>query len=398
MELDREIVEVIEGLTPEMINFRRDLHRHPELSQHEVVTTQRIQRILTSAGIKSTFISGNVGVIAQVSGKHPGGTFALRADIDALPVREQTNLPFASEIPEVMHACGHDVHTAVLAGTALTLAQYADRLHGNVRLIFQSSEEKLGGAIAAIKAGALDSPKVKNIVALHCWPDLDAGTIGLRHGPMMASSDEVHLIVRGVGGHAAHPHRTRDPIVALAHIICGLQTAISREISPLDSAVLSFGMLQSGKAPNVIPDYAEAAGTLRTLKPEIRDKLTDSIKRIASHIAQGLGTECEVVVARQCPSVNNNEALVVAAEECIKSALGPEQVKFLPEPSMGSEDFAYYLDHAPGMLMRLGTGNELQASRLSLHNSRIIFDEKAIGTGMKALCAFTLSQLAKEQN
>lgn len=392
--MKEKIQDAVDRLTPQLVALRRQIHRRPELAMREVETSRLIRESLEQSGIESQFIFDNVGVTALIEGGHPGDTIALRADIDALPMDERTGLPFASEVPQAMHACGHDIHAAVLLGAALILAANSERLYGNVRLIFQSAEEKLAGSLKAIEAGLLASPPVKSISALHCWPDFDAGTVGLRRGPMMAASDGVRLVVHGRGGHAAYPHSGRDPITALALIIAALQTIVSREISPLDSAVLTFGMISGGTAPNVIPAEAQASGTCRTLSSAVRDGMGERIARVAGHVALALGAECEVEYTRQCPPVINDDALVDAAETSIKEMLGGDKVRFLSTPTMGSEDFAFYLERVPGMMMRLGTGGANPATRLALHNAGLVFEEDAIPTGVKALSALAFHLLS----
>jgi len=389
-------LQQVEEILPDMVMFRRRLHRDPELAMNELNTSYYIKEALIQNGIDASFILENIGVTALIEGGKPGDTIALRADIDALPICEQTGLEYASKNDNVMHACGHDIHSAVLLGAALVLNSNKDKLCGNIRLIFQPAEENLNGSAKTIEAGLLENPKVKYITALHCWPDLDAGTIGLKKGPMMAASDGVSIKVNGKGGHAAHPNRAVDPVTMISIIITALQTIVSREIAPLDSAVLTLGKISGGTAPNIIPSAVLCQGTCRTLTHAVRDSMPERIARIAENVAIGLGGSCEVSYIKQCPPLINDDILVDMAEESIKAVIGNENVYFLPSPSMGSEDFAFYLEKIPGMLLRLGTGSDDPNTRRALHDPQIIFeDEKSIWTGVIALVALSMHLLEK---
>lgn len=394
--MHNSISQQIEKMSSDLITFRRRLHQNPELAMNEVNTSCLIKEILEQNGINAYFISENIGVTAVIEGDKHGDTIALRADIDALPLCEQTGLEYSSRNENVMHACGHDIHTTVLVGAAIVLNSNRDKLRGNVRLIFQPAEESLGGSRKVLEAGLLDNPKVKCIAALHCWPDLDAGTIGLRKGPMMAASDGVTLKVNGKGGHAAHPHRAVDPITMTSLIITALQTIVSREIAPIDSAVLTLGKISGGTAPNIIPSVVECQGTCRTLSHAVRNSMPERISRIAENVAVGLGGSCEVIYNKQCPPVINDDVLVEKAEESIANAIGNENVCFLASPSMGSEDYAFYLDKVPGVFMRLGTGTDDPNTRRSLHDPKIVFeDETSIPTGVIALVSLSMHLLEK---
>lgn len=392
----KSIIEQVEKISSDLVTFRRQLHQNPELAMNEVNTSYCIKEILTQNGINASFIFENIGVTALIEGGKPGDTIALRADIDALPLCEQTGLEYSSYNEDVMHACGHDIHTAVLIGTALVLNSHKDKLSGNVRLIFQPAEENLKGSLKVLEAGLLENPTVKYIIALHCWPDLDTGTIGLKKGPMMAASDGVNIKVNGKGGHAAHPHRAVDPVTMISMIITALQTIVSREIAPLDSAVLTLGKISGGTAPNIIPSTVLCQGTCRTLTHTVRDSMADRISRIAENVAVGLGGSCEVSYIKQCPPVINDDVLVEIAKESITAAIGNENVCFLASPSMGSEDYAFYLEKVPGMLIRLGTGTDDPNTRRALHDPKIVFDdERSIPTGVIALAALSIRLLEK---
>ncbi|WP_163855334.1 amidohydrolase [Paenibacillus elgii] len=372
------LLQEAEGLKPELVRLRRDLHRHPELSMQEVETTRKIWEALSGAGIRLLPLDLPVGVLAEVEGAEPGPTVALRADIDALPVTEETGLPFASEIPGKMHACGHDFHTAAIVGAALLLKRHAVELKGTVRLLFQPAEEKGTGAKAMIGAGALEG--VQAIFGMHNKPELPVGTVGLAPGPLMASVDGFKLTVTGKGGHAAIPDAAIDPIVAASAIVGGLQTAVSRSISPLDSAVVSVCSFHAGSTWNVIPDEAVLDGTVRTFRPEVRQKLPELLQRIAVGIAAGYGAEARLTWFAGIPSVTNDS-------EAVEIARGAAQALNLQvteaRRSTGGEDFAHYQEQIPGCFLWMGTSGTEE-----WHHPKFTLNEDALVPGA-ALFALT---------
>ncbi len=372
------LLQEAEELKPELVRLRRDLHRHPELSMQEVETTRKIREALSGAGIRLLPLDLPVGVLAEVDGAEPGPTVALRADIDALPVTEETGLPFASEIPGKMHACGHDFHTAAIVGAALLLKRHAAQLRGTVRLLFQPAEEKGTGAKAMIKAGALEG--VQAIFGMHNKPELPVGTVGLAPGPLMASVDGFKLTVTGKGGHAAIPDAAIDPIVAASAIVGGLQTAVSRSVSPLDSAVVSVCSFHAGSTWNVIPDEAVLDGTVRTFRPEVRQKLPDLLRRIAGGIAAGYGAKAHLTWFAGIPSVINDP-------EAVEIARGAAQALNLQvteaRRSTGGEDFAHYQEQVPGCFLWMGTSGTEE-----WHHPKFTLSEDALAPGA-ALFALT---------
>ncbi|WP_025846239.1 amidohydrolase [Paenibacillus ehimensis] len=372
------LLQEAEELKPELVRLRRDLHRHPELSMQEVETTRKIREALSGAGIRLLPLDLPVGVLAEVAGAEPGPTVALRADIDALPVTEETGLPFASEIPGRMHACGHDFHSAAIVGAARLLKRHAAELKGTVRLLFQPAEEKGTGAKAMIGAGALEG--VQAIFGMHNKPELPVGTVGLAPGPLMASVDGFKLKVTGKGGHAAIPDAAIDPIVAASAIVGGLQTAVSRSISPLDSAVVSVCSFHAGSTWNVIPDEAVLDGTVRTFRPEVRQKLPDLLQRIASGIAAGYGAEAHLTWFAGIPSVTNHP-------EAVEIARGAAQALNLQvteaRRSTGGEDFAHYQELVPGCFLWMGTSGTEE-----WHHPKFTLNEDALAPGA-ALFALT---------
>jgi amidohydrolase len=375
------LTEKVQEKQDEFIAWRRHIHSNPELAFQEFKTTEFIKQKLESWGIETRPNGDKTGVIGTLKGGLPGTkTIALRCDIDALPVTENTGLDFASKNKGVCHACGHDIHTATLLGTAYMLSQYRDRLAGTVRFIFQPAEERLGGSRSMIENGALDG--VDCILGAHTWPPVPGGSIGVRKGAMMAASDSFKITVTGRGGHGAHPEQCIDPVVTGAYIITALQTIVSRRVAPLDSAVITVGHLTAGTASNVIPNDCVLEGTVRSQDPETRKKLADWIANIAQHTAAGMYAEAKVEYKFGVPPTVSTDSLVDTISAAVAELLGPDHLVELAQPSMGSEDFAYYLEKVPGAFFRLGTGDERPASHGSLHNSTTLFSEKAIAAGV----------------
>ncbi|ULL15296.1 amidohydrolase [Paenibacillus sp. H1-7] len=366
------------ALYPRLVEFRRDLHRHPELSMQEVETTRKIREFLENESITILPLDLPVGVLAEIKGAYPGPTIALRADIDALPVQEETGLPYASTVSGKMHACGHDFHTAAILGAAVLLKKHERLLHGSVRLLFQPAEEKGTGAQAMIEAGALEG--IAAIFGMHNKPDLPVGTIGLAPGPLMASVDGFKIKVRGKGGHAAVPDAAIDPIVAASAIVGGIQTAVSRNTSPFDRVVVSVCSFHAGTTWNVIPDTAVLDGTVRTFRPEVRHEMPDRLQRIATGIAAGYGASVELSWYSGIPTVNNDAAAVDIVRE---AADGLRLTVVDAVPSAGGEDFAHYQEKIPGCFLWMGTGGTEE-----WHHPKFTLDEEALIPGA-ALFALT---------
>lgn len=355
-------------LQPDLVAMRRELHQYPELSNEEYETTERIRSWLTEAGIRLLDLDLPTGVLAEVKGKQPGPTIMLRADIDALPVYEETDLPFVSTRPGKMHACGHDFHTSSMIGAAKLLQANADALHGTVRILFQPAEEQAVGAKAVIEAGALEG--VSAIFGMHNKPELPVGTIGIRTGPLMASVDRFKINILGKGGHAGIPEAAVDPVVVSSAIVSSLQTLISRNISPHHSAVVSVCRLEAGSSWNVIPDTATLEGTVRTFQPEAREAIPGHMKRVVEHIAAGYGAEAHLEWTSMLPAVNNDpkmaEIMQLAAD-----AQGLQVVEAIP--TMGGEDFALYQEQVPGCFIWMGTSGTEQ-----WHHPRFMLNEDAL--------------------
>ena len=368
-------------LQNDMFSLRREIHAFPELAFQEFKTTELIERSLKSYGIE-TFPNGDkTGVIGILKGAKPGRTIALRADIDALPVQEASGLPYASTREGLSHACGHDIHTAALLGAARLLSELKNEICGTIKFLFQPAEESTNGAKSMIANGALDNPRVDAIICAHTWPDIPGGSIGVRKGAMLAAADSFKININGKGGHAAHPHKCVDPIVVGAYIITQLQTVVSREVSPTDSAVVTVGKMIAGTASNIIPSQAIIEGTFRTVSKETRGHIKDSIARIAKLTAESLNAVAEVEFGMGVPPTICDPEIVDIASEAVIQLLGEDRLLQLAVPSMGAEDFAEYLEFVPGALLRLGTADERPESRFALHSPKVVFDEQSIVAG-----------------
>ena len=369
----------IQTVLPDVIALRHDLHAHPELSGEEERTAHTVSQLLSKAGIThETGVGGTHGIVAVIeSGAGATGpTFALRGDMDALPITEENEVAYKSLNTGVMHACGHDGHTSNLLGAAVVLNQLRDSLPpGRVKLIFQPAEETVRGADALVAAGVIDD--VDAIVMLHGWPKLPVGQIGVRNGPVMASSDTFKLIVKGKGGHGAYPHDTFDPIMCGVQIVSALQTLVSREIIPVAPAVVSITMFHAGTARNIIPERAEICGTVRTLDPSLRKTMAGRIERIIAGICMALRCEYEIAYTYGTPVTVNDSRIADLVREAAANVLGESNVIELGEPTMGAEDFAYYAEKIPAAMFRLGTDCEYL-----LHTPKYDFGDAPLETGI----------------
>lgn len=373
-------------LEEEFIALRRTIHENPETAFEEFDTTCLIEAELQKYGIETHKNGDTTGVIGILRGKKPGKVVALRADIDALNMTEETGLPFASRRGGKSHSCGHDIHTAALLGCARLLSERREDFCGTVKFFFQPAEEGLGGAHHIIKNGFMKAPNIEAIFGAHVWPDVSAGSIGYKKGPMMAGSDRFKISVQAKGGHAAHPHRTADPIVIAAHIITQLQTIVSRELSPVESSVVTIGKMTAGTASNIIPNEVVLEGTVRTFSSEARSHIEKSIERLSTMTAIAMNATAQVEYSYGTPPVVNNDELTELVIEAGKRLLGEDKVVELLIPSMGSEDFAFYMQQVPGVFFRLGSSDEKPETHMMLHNSQIVISEQAIVTGAIVMC------------
>lgn len=376
---------------PEAIAWRRTLHRAPELAFREVNTTAFILRTLEECGIEVLPQLLETGVVAVVRGALPGRTVMLREDIDALPMGEETGLSYASETPGVCHSCGHDIHTASLLLAGRVLQRCRERLAGTVVLVFQPAEETAAGAKAMLQAGLKALfPDTAAVIGFHVAPQYPAGTIGLIQGPACASTDEVRVTVRGEGGHGAHPYRCADTVAAAGYLLTELQTLISRENPAVKPAVLTFGMIHGGSAPNAIPREVELRGTLRTFHEDSRRNLWAGIERVARCCAEIHRATAEVDILEGVPVLSNDPAMTEDLAKAARDYCGPESVIWEELPSPGSDDFSCFLTIAPGVQFRVGSGNDDPRSRLGLHCPETLFDEGAMETGAAVMVGYLL--------
>jgi amidohydrolase len=372
---------------------RRHLHAHPELSFQEYQTAAFIQAQLNSLGIPFSTLAGT-GIVATITGELPSSrVIALRADMDALPITEANQVDYQSTIPGVMHACGHDAHTASLLGTARILQELKKEFGGSVRLIFQPGEERLpGGASLMIREGVLEAPRPQALIGQHVMPAIPAGKIALRPGRFMASMDELYVTVRGKGGHGAQPQENVDPVMIAAQMLVSLQQLVSRMADPRMPTVLSFGKMLAQGATNIIPNEVQLEGTFRTLDEKWRDQAHSRLKKAAEGIAESLGGSCDFQIRRGYPFLHNNEPLTQAIRQGAQAYLGPENV-LEAEIWMASEDFAYYSQEMPACFYLLGTGNEPQGITASLHTPSFNIDESALALSTGLMAYLALLQL-----
>ncbi len=390
MSLLEKIKSLSLAYSKEVVDFRRHIHANPELSYQEYNTVKFVAQTLRSFGIEPTEGIATTGLTAEIKGKNPGKkTIALRADMDALPITEANDVPYKSKNNGVMHACGHDVHTSSLLGTAKILNELKDQFDGTVRFLFQPGEEKNpGGASYMIRDGALKNPTPATIIGQHVFPLLPAGKIGFREGMYMASCDELYLKVIGKGGHGAAPELAIDPVVIASHIIIALQQVISRNASPKQPTVLTFGKIVGGTATNIIPEEINIDGTFRAMNETWRAEGLKKIKKMAESIAEGMGGKCEVNISPGYPYLENNPEVTRRIKKAAEEYVGKENVVDI-DITLGSEDFAYYSHVIPASFYRLGTRNEAKGITSYVHTPTFDIDEDAlkIGPGLMAWMA-----------
>ncbi len=393
MHTDQLITEA-QGIRDWVVQRRRQLHRQPELMYEEVRTSQLVRETLEESGIPFRHPIAETGVVGTI-GTGDGPCVALRADMDALPIHEEADVPFRSEVDGKMHACGHDCHTAMLLGAARILKQHESEVRGTVKLVFQPAEEGGAGGLRMREEGVLESPRVDRIFGLHVWPSLDTGTVGAREGVFLAAASFLNIQVRGTGGHAAMPHQTVDPVTTSAKIVTELQTLVSREIDPLDSAVVSITSIHCGQAYNVIPESVEMQGTIRALSMPALRRLQDRAREIATGVAAA--NRCEAVIdypGHDYPPTINDAGAWKLAQQVAAKMLGESQVLEI-EPTMGGEDFAYYTEQVPGCFVGLGVRNEAEGAVFGPHHPRFKVDEDALATGVALHVGYALATLAE---
>ena len=393
--LKDKIRERAKAYFPNVVEMRRHLHAHPELSYEEVETGKFVAQKLTELGIPHVHGVAANGVVGLIEGRNPSKkVIALRADLDALPIQERNDVPYKSTVAGKMHACGHDAHTSSLLGAARILNDLKNEFEGTIKLIFQPAEEKTpGGASIMIAEGVLENPNPLSIIGQHVHPPLEAGKVGLKGGIYMASSDELYLTIKGHGGHGAMPQECIDPILIAAHIITALQQVVSRNADPSLPTVLTLGKINSvGGATNVIPDAVKIEGTFRTLNENWRAEAQKRMRKIAEGIAESMGGSCEFIIEKGYPVLFNDEALTKKIKNFMIEYCGAENVVDLPM-RMTSEDFAYYSQKMPACFYRLGTGNRAKGITSGLHTDTFNIEESCLELSIGLMAWLAIREL-----
>ncbi|MDH5475407.1 MAG: M20 family metallopeptidase [Cyclobacteriaceae bacterium] len=396
MSLLQKIKTLASDFSEDIINNRHHLHANPELSYQEYNTVKYVAEQLRSYGIEPTEGVAETGLTAIIEGHNPSKkVIALRADLDALPIEEENDVPYKSKNKGVMHACGHDVHTSSLLGTAKILNSLKNEFEGTIKLIFQPGEEKNpGGASLMIKAGALENPSPSHIFGQHVMPLVPAGKIGFREGMYMASADEIYLTIKGQGGHSGSPHLLTDTVLIASHIVVALQQIISRNKSPELPSVLSFGKMEALGATNIIPNEVKIAGTFRAMNEVWRNEAHGLITRVAQGVAESMGATCEVNISKGYPYLENHPELTQRARKFATEYVGEENIVPL-DLTMGAEDFSYYSQEIPACFYRLGTQNIAKGITSYVHTPTFNIDESALELGAGLMAWMAVSELDK---
>ncbi len=377
-----DLLAEAQKILPWMVEIRRDLHRHPELGLEEHRTSARVRELLDELGIEHRDGLAGTGVLGLIPGRGGGGAVALRADLDALPLQDAKEVPYRSEVPGRMHACGHDVHTTILLGAARLLAARRDELPGPVKLLFQPAEETVGGARLLIEEGVLEDPPVAAIFGLHVDPDLEVGRLGLRYGQRNASSDDLTVTVHGRSAHGAYPSSGVDAIVAAAHVVTAVQSVVSRNVDARESAVVTFGTVQGGTQGNIVAGRVELVGTVRSLDSGVRDLVLRRVRETAEGVAAGFGARAEVAIRPSYDPLINHDEMVDLVRRNAARLLGEESVVLIDRPNMGVEDFAFYLGRVPGAFYSLGVRNEAAGIGVHpIHHELFDVDESCMAPG-----------------
>lgn len=388
-----ELKQAAYAMAPWLSAVRRDLHMHPELGDAEFRTSRAVQENLRQMGVEFYVPEGGTAVVGTVRGALPGRTVAIRADMDALPITEENDVPYRSQNEGVMHACGHDAHTAILLGTAKLFASMRERLRGNIRLLFQPAEETTGGAEKMVAEGCMKNPDADYVIGLHVAEGLDAGTVEVPYHAVNGASDMYTIIIRGAQAHGAHPDKGRDAVVIAAQVITALQTIVSRNVSPVDSAVFTIGSIHGGTKRNIIADEVVLEGILRTISPETRGFARRRVKEIAEGVSMALGGSAEVLLQESYKALINHTEVADTVKNAATELLGAEHVTVCNVPSLGVDDFAYLLDAAPGAYYHLGCSNASKGIISPAHSSRFDIDEACLPVGVLIHAAAALRLL-----
>ncbi len=385
-QIAKKIKNISNQIFPGLVKFRRELHQYPELAFNEIKTSQRVAKELKKLNVQVKTGIAKTGVVGILTGEKKGKTVALRADMDALPITEQTSLPYKSKNKGLMHACGHDAHMACVIGAATILSELKDQLNGNVKFIFQPSEESPpGGAKPMIQAGVLKNPDVSGIFGLHCDSSIPVGRIGVKEGPFMAQADSFDVIIKGIGGHGARPHDGIDAILVASQAIQALQAIASRKIDPVQPVVISVGKIEGGTKRNIICDKVTLEGTARSLSKEVAKRIPRLLKEIVSGIAKSTGASFELNYSLGYPVLINHPQATELARGTIAQMFGKQSIFEIKKPLMGAEDFAYYLEKVPGTFLRLGIKNPKKDAIYPWHHPKFTVDEDAIKIGASIL-------------
>lgn len=378
-----------------LIGLRRDFHQYPEFGMEEFRTMGKITQYLDQMGIEYEKGIATTGVVGIIRGSKPGKTVALRADMDALPLEELSDVPYKSKSPGKMHACGHDAHMTVLLGAAKILNDMRDQLSGNVKLLFQPAEETVGGAKPMIDAGVMEDPKVDGVFGLHVSSEIPVGEIKVRYGQMNASSDTIKIVLHGKSSHGAYPHGGIDAIMMSSHVLSALQTVVSRNVDPRNSAVITLGTIHGGTQGNIIADKVELVGTVRTLDPATRDFVLNRIESIVTDVSNSLGGSGKLIRSEGYAALINHVSMVDIAKTSGEELLGPENVSLLTKPSLGVEDFSYFAQAAPAAFFNLGCRNESKGIVHEAHYGLFDIDEDCLVIGTALQVKNVLSFLEK---
>ncbi|HEY4543259.1 MAG TPA: amidohydrolase [Tissierellaceae bacterium] len=392
--MNEKIEQLVEKHLDDIVKIRRCIHENPELGMEENETSKLVAKELEKLGLEVETGVANTGVVGLLRGKEEGKTILLRADMDALPITEKTGLEFSSKNDGKMHACGHDVHTSILLGVAKVLTEMKDEIKGNIKFVFQPAEEMnpTGGARYMIEEGVLENPKVDAAFALHVWGE-KVGTVAVRRGTMMAQSDRLFITVKGKASHASQPHNGDDAILAAAQILVALQSIISRNVDPMESAVITVGTIKGGTRYNVLCDEVVLEGTVRTFNEKVAEMMPGKIKNLAENIAEAMGCSAEVEYVKGYSMTSNNEELADIAIESFKDILGEENVIIPEHPASGSEDFSEFTKSVPSVFYWLGLESDKNIGKTTLHNPNLVVDEDCIPVGIKSMSKLALDYL-----
>jgi amidohydrolase len=375
-----------------IINLRRDLHRIPETAYTEKKTSAYVAHYLNNLELEVKTGIASYGVVGLMKTGRPGPTLMIRADMDALPLKENTGLAFASEHQGAMHACGHDAHMAMVLGAATVLSKIKDELSGNIKFLFQPAEEGPGGAKPMIEAGVLESPRVDYCIACHVWPDIAEGTIGVRPGPFMAAMDRFDIKIKGKGGHGAMPHLCVDALEVGTQVVSALQRIVSRQMDPLEPTVVTVGTFHAGTAFNITPAEAELSGTTRTFNPDTWSSWEARIQKLVRGVCDSMGSDFEIKYSQGYPVTINDESMAALVRRCAGQVVGDNFV-VMPRKTMGGEDFAFYLQKSKGCFFALGVGREGAAP---VHNPAFDFNEDVLLLGLETYCRVALELLKRK--